>query len=215
MPHVEIRQCVDSACRFRYPWTEHDPAARRCPRCGELAETVFSQSRATENRPQTAHATTRAPLFALLDNLRSAFNVGSIFRCADGAGVQHLYLCGATPTPQHPKLIKTALGAEQTVAWSYHTNALDLVLGLKQQDISLWALETNERAESLFCASDLSPHRPTFLVVGSEVTGVDPEVLTHCERVLSLPMFGSKRSLNVAIAFGIAIYTLRFAQFHQ
>jgi tRNA G18 (ribose-2'-O)-methylase SpoU len=153
----------------------------------------------------------KAPLFALLDNVRSTFNVGSIFRCADGAGVQHLYLCGASPTPDHPKLAKTALGAERAVTWSYHTNALDLVEKLQQCEMSIWALEANERAESLFGASGLSIRKPTLLVVGSEVAGVDPAVLHHCERVFALPMFGSKRSLNVAIAFGIAVYTLQFA----
>jgi 23S rRNA (guanosine2251-2'-O)-methyltransferase len=150
------------------------------------------------------------PLHGLLDNVRSTFNVGSIFRSADGAAFQHLYLCGITPTPAHPKVAKTALTAEQTVAWSQHTNALDLAEALQGRGHHLWALEDAPDATSLFAAQLPPPDQPLVLIVGHEVTGVDPGLLALCDQVVALPMGGVKRSLNVAIAFGIAAYTVRF-----
>jgi tRNA G18 (ribose-2'-O)-methylase SpoU len=150
-------------------------------------------------------------LALLVDNVRSTFNVGSIFRCADGAGVAHLYLCGVTPTPAHRKVAKTALGAQESVGWSYHTNAVDLAAQLKATGWQLWALEESPAAESLFAVQPGPADNRLVLVIGNEVTGVDPGVLARCDRTLSIPMRGAKRSLNVAIAFGIAAYSLAFS----
>lgn len=146
-------------------------------------------------------------LCALLDNVRSLFNVGSIFRSADGAGVSHLYLCGFTPTPTNPKLAKTALGAEQTVGWSHHNNAVDLALSLRAQGHRLWALEALPGATIIFDAPPLDGS--TVLVAGNEVTGIDPDLLALCSCTLAIPMYGRKRSLNVATAFGVAAVVLR------
>jgi len=126
--HYEIRQCVDDTCRFRYPAADDDLRALRCPRCG--AETFAAATIPLADEGESAARPHRPPLRhvdVLLDNIRSLYNVGSIFRTADGAGIRHLYLCGITPTPDNPKLAKTALGAEQTVAWSYHANAIDQI----------------------------------------------------------------------------------------
>ena len=146
---------------------------------------------------------------ALLDNVRSLRNVGAIFRTADGAGVDHLHLCGFTPTPAHPKLAKTALGAESSVAWTRHFDALRAVEELTQHDARLWALEGGDAAESIF---DLSPELdggPIVLVLGHEVSGVDVRVLDRCERRVCIPMAGIKGSLNVSVAFGVAAFALR------
>jgi tRNA G18 (ribose-2'-O)-methylase SpoU len=147
------------------------------------------------------------PFAALLDNVRSTFNVGSIFRSADGAGLHHLYLCGVTPTPAHPKLAKTALGAERTVSYSHHKNAIELGQRLYDYNHTLWALETTASALSIFDVEP--PPLPFVLVVGSEVVGVDPDLLKLCQRCISIPMVGRKQSLNVATAFGIAAVLLR------
>jgi tRNA G18 (ribose-2'-O)-methylase SpoU len=211
MTHFQIRQCLADACRFRFPWTENNPPALRCPRCGapvQIAHTGDQQSEQPTVAPPI-HISEKPPLYVLLDNVRSAFNVGSIFRSADGVQVHHLYLCGITPTPQHAKVAKTALGAEQTVPWSYHNNAVDLAHDLHASGYRLWALEDGAQAEPLFTAPNLVGGPPVVLVVGNEVTGVDPALLALCERVLAIPMWGAKRSLNVAIAFGIAVYGLR------
>jgi 23S rRNA (guanosine2251-2'-O)-methyltransferase len=143
---------------------------------------------------------------ALLDNVRSVFNVGSIFRSADGAGFDRLYLCGVTPTPANPKLAKTALGAHNAIPWETSPNAVDLALRLRAEGCHLWALEEGPAAEPLLHAPP--PSSNTVLVVGSEVAGVDPGLLSLCERTLAIPMRGAKRSLNVATAFGIAALIL-------
>jgi 23S rRNA (guanosine2251-2'-O)-methyltransferase len=149
----------------------------------------------------------------IIDNVRSIFNVGSIVRSADAAGVQHLHLCGVTPPLDHPKLTKTALGAQLGMGWSHHNNALDLAHALLQAGWTLWALEEcpadsplAQRVISLTQA-DALPDR-LALVVGSEVAGVDPGPLALCERIVQIPMRGTKRSLNVATAFGVAAVLL-------
>ena len=110
------------------------------------------------------------------------------------------------PTPAHRKLSKTALGAEQCVAWSQHNNAIDLAHELLRAGWLLLALEESAAARSLW-GFEL-PAAPVALVVGSEVTGVDPDLLALCHGTLAIPMYGCKRSLNVATAFGVAAVTI-------
>jgi tRNA G18 (ribose-2'-O)-methylase SpoU len=133
-----------------------------------------------------------------------------MLRTADGAGLRHVHLCGITPTPDNPKLAKTALGAEGAVPWTQYGNGLAAAVSLKKQGLRLWALEGGSRSESLFDARVDPKGPPIVLVVGSEISGIDPDILEHCERVLCLPMQGIKTTLNVAVAFGIAAYLLRF-----
>lgn len=150
-------------------------------------------------------------LEALLDNIRSVHNTGSMFRTADGAALSHLYLCGMTATPTHPKLAKAALGAQHTVRWTHHHNGVETAATLKGRGYQLWAIEAGAQADALF-AADLSwRDGPVVLIVGNERVGVDPGILAQCDRILSLPMMGQKRSLNAAVAFGIAAYFLRYA----
>jgi 23S rRNA (guanosine2251-2'-O)-methyltransferase len=143
----------------------------------------------------------------LLDNIRSAWNVGSIFRSADGFRFSHAYLCGITPTPDNEAVQKTSLGAEDAVTWSYHKDAVKLAQGLKKEGWRIFALEENERAVEVRRIDN--PTHPTILIVGNEVVGVDPELLDLCDAIYCIPMHGEKRSFNVAIAFGIAAYALR------
>ena len=157
--------------------------------------------------------TTESPkIETFLDNIRSSYNVGSIFRTADGAGISHLYLGGITPTPEHPKVAKTALGADTAVPWSYHMNGLEAILDLKGRGWMLWALESGSKSLPFFEAELANVTQPILLIVGNERAGVDPEILDECDRILSLPMTGYKQSLNVSVAFGVAVYWLRFGQ---
>ena len=146
----------------------------------------------------------------LLDNIRSAWNVGSIFRSAEGFGFRHAYLCGITPTPENEAVTKTSLGAEEMITWSYHKDAVKLVQGLKKEGWKALALEDDKRAKELNSAStSVSPSaQREVLIVGNEVTGVDPELLALCDEIFYIPMRGEKKSFNVAIAFGIAGYAL-------
>jgi tRNA G18 (ribose-2'-O)-methylase SpoU len=149
----------------------------------------------------------------LLDNIRSAWNVGSILRSADGFGFAHAYLCGITPTADNDTVTKTSLGAEESVPWSYHKDAVRLVKGLKTEGWEVFALEEQERSRPLSQFSNFQSSRPAVLIAGSEVTGVDPELLDLCDEVFYIPMFGEKKSFNVAIAFGIAAYALHAQHF--
>jgi tRNA G18 (ribose-2'-O)-methylase SpoU len=153
-------------------------------------------------------------MIGILDNIRSAFNVGGIFRTADGAGVEHLFLCGITPTPsQQPSLAKTALGAEKTVSWSAHPNALTVVEKMRNEGFGLLALE---RTAGSVPIQDFSLRamqgRPLGLIVGHERAGIDPGLLEYCDGLIALPMVGRKASLNAAVAFGVAAYWLAFTQ---
>lgn len=132
-----------------------------------------------------------------------------MLRTADGAGLARLHLCGITATPEHPRVAKTALGSEDAVPWTAYANALDAADTLQARGCQLWALESGPQADSLFAVGVL-PTAPLVLVVGNELAGVDPALLARCARVLSIPMQGVKGSLNAAVAFGIAVYHLRF-----
>jgi len=211
-----IRQCLRPTCRFRFPVTSDALEMTACPKCGSptrLVESPYTGLK-VDHRPTQAGLQVQA----LLDNIRSSLNVGSMFRTADGAGVSHLHLCGITPTPDHPKVAKTALGAEYSVPWTQYWDALEAAESLKKGGFELWALEGGPRAESIFeavrdLAQGLPPAQPgkaLLLVVGNEVSGVDPGLLELCQRVVSIPMQGAKQSLNVAVAFGIAVYSLRY-----
>ena len=144
----------------------------------------------------------------LLDNIRSAWNVGSILRSADGFGFNHAYLCGIAPTPEVDAVRKTALGAEEYVTWSHHKDAVKLVKGLKKEGWKVGALEEDQRANPISQFADSQTSSPFVLILGSEVTGVDPELLDLADQIYYIPMRGQKRSFNVANAFSIAAYAL-------
>lgn len=151
-------------------------------------------------------------LAVLLDNIRSAWNVGSILRSADGFGFAHAYLCGITPPGDHEAVAKTSLGAEASVPWSYHKDAVRLVKGLKVEGWNVYALEEDTRAEPITQFTHHPTTNPSVLILGNEVTGVDPDLLDLCDRIVCIPMLGEKKSFNVAIAFGIAAYALQALQ---
>ena len=148
----------------------------------------------------------KSPIYAMLDNIRSAWNVGAMFRTADAAGLGGLYLCGMTATPPRPDLEKTALGASSTVPWDYWPDTLDAVRAVRDRGIQVVALECTPDAAPF----DVFPYRfPTCFVVGHEVRGVAPAVLDVCDDAVSIPMYGQKESLNVAVSFGIMAYAVR------
>ena len=146
----------------------------------------------------------------VLENIRSAFNVGSIFRTSDSAGITTLYLCGMTPTPENPKVSKTALGAEFSLPWQYHPNSLEIIQKKHDQGYQLLALEGGDNAISLQDTIFTLSAKPILLIIGSEVSGLDPKILSLCNTIVSIPMLGFKDSLNVAVAYGIAAYFLRY-----
>jgi tRNA G18 (ribose-2'-O)-methylase SpoU len=205
----DVLQCTRSGCGLRYSVTTGDLKGSRCPRCRAPAEVVISGYNRLPVQPQPAPAP-GPELEVLLDNIRSAWNVGSMLRSADGAGVRAVHLCGVSALPTNPKVAKTSLGAELSLPWRYAPDAVAAARDQLRLGMRLWALEGGERAVSLFDLAAELQGPPVVLAVGNELTGVDPGLLDLCERVVCLPMQGTKESLNVAVAFGIAVYTIRF-----
>jgi len=204
----EIRVC--QSCGLRYPLQQGHLFGDRCPVCKGETRVILTQILTLEPNPDLIPALSsprQEKKVVLLDNIRSAWNVGSIFRSADGFGYDHVYLCGITPTPENEAVTKTSLGAEDTVTWSYHRDAVKLVSGLKKEGWIINALEDDARATSIHTRED-GPKK-TALILGNEVTGVDPDLLDLCNEIYYIPMRGKKKSFNVAIAFGIAAYTLK------
>jgi tRNA G18 (ribose-2'-O)-methylase SpoU len=145
------------------------------------------------------------PVSLLLDNVRSLYNVGAFFRTADGAGVEKLYLTGITGHPPNDAIAKTALGADQTVAWEHHPDPVPLLDRLRARNCEIAAVETSLHSVDLF---DWHPGFPVCLVFGHEVEGIRKEVLERCDTHVRIPMLGLKHSLNVATAGGVLIYEL-------
>ena len=142
---------------------------------------------------------------AVLDNIRSLHNVGSIFRTADGADVTKLYLCGMTGVPPRPEIRKAALGAEETVPWEYFPQTGIALEQLRASGYHIVALENSPTSVDYGLASF---QFPLALVLGHEFEGIAPDLLAQCDMAISLPMRGRKSSLNVAVAFGIAAYEI-------
>ncbi len=145
------------------------------------------------------------PVAVLLDNVRSAYNVGAFFRSADAVRAERLYLCGFTARPPHTKIAKTALGSEACVAWQGEDDAAALVRTLQARRVEVAAIETSVHALDLF---DWHPTFPVCVAFGHEVDGLRPELLALCDVHIRLPMLGSKHSLNVATAGGVVLYEL-------
>jgi tRNA G18 (ribose-2'-O)-methylase SpoU len=175
-------------------------------------EVILSRTLVTEHYSDSQREENlRGPNIAvLLDNIRSAWNAGSILRSADGFGFTHAYFCGITPTPDNETVTKTSLGAENSVHWSYHKDAVKLVKGLKEEGWRVYGLEEDTRGTAIHYAASMTYKlQGEVLIVGNEVTGVDPELLDLCDQIFYIPMRGEKKSFNVAIAFSIAAFALR------
>lgn len=148
----------------------------------------------------------RHPLYVIVENVRSAFNVGSVLRTADALRAAHVYLTGFTPDGTHPGVHKAALGAQDTVPWSTLPDVTGAIREARSAGCTIVALEITDRPSPLESLR-LSDY-PVCLIIGNEVDGVSAEALALCDRALELPQFGAKHSLNVAVAFGVAAYDL-------
>ena len=145
-------------------------------------------------------------LYILLHDIRSAFNVGSIFRTADCVGAKKIFLTGYTPTPENFRLEKTALGALQFVEWEYFEDPMDVIKKLKDDGVPLYAAE--QTVDSIGYTSITYPST-LCLAVGNEISGVEDNILDMADKIVEIPVYGKKNSLNVATAFGILAYQMR------
>lgn len=153
----------------------------------------------------------RYPITLVLEDIRSLYNVGSIFRSADAFRVERLVLSGYTPQPPRKEISKTALGADATVPWIYVASTVDAIVQLKTEGVRVFAVELAESSLTLAALSSMllaSPHAHIALVLGNELTGVSAPVMGLCEGAVEIPMFGIKHSLNVAVAAGIVLHAL-------
>ena len=153
--------------------------------------------------------------YIICHNIRSLYNVGSIFRTSDAFGADKIILTGYTGTPKNPKLEKTALGAEKLVAWEYKKQLKRVIQKLKKKGFQIVALENNvpltlfpspARGKGVIELNKFKPKFPLALLLGEEVKGTKPNYLKLCDKIIEIPMKGKKESLNVSVAFGIAVH---------
>jgi tRNA G18 (ribose-2'-O)-methylase SpoU len=147
----------------------------------------------------------KLPLVVVLDNLRSGLNVGSVFRTADAFGIAHIYLCGITVAPPHREILKSAIGATESVAWSTFASTATCLNHLKSDDWMIVGVEQTSKSKSL---TDFRPgkRRPLALVFGNEVEGLSEEILPFIDQCIEIPQIGTKHSLNVSVCAGIILW---------
>ena len=144
-------------------------------------------------------------LYVICDNLRSLYNVGSIFRTSDALGVAKIFLCGITGTPLQKGVLKVSLGAENSVPWEHHKHAWRVIENLRKRGIQIISLELGAKSIDI---KQLKSKFPCALVVGNEINGVSRALLKRSDIIVKIPMHGIKESMNVAVAYGIAAYSI-------
>lgn len=147
----------------------------------------------------------KMPLVIVLDNIRSLNNIGSIFRTADAFAAEKICLCGITATPPSDEIHKTALGAEQTVAWEYYPNTLDAIKSLKSAGFEICCLEQVKESVELQNFK-VEQGKKYAIIAGHEVNGVAPEVVDCSDVCIEIPQRGTKHSMNVSVSVGVALW---------
>ena len=147
----------------------------------------------------------KIPLVIVLDNVRSAHNVGSVFRTSDAFLVEKICLCGITPIPPHKEIRKTALGASESVDWQRYANSMNCIQELKAEGYYIISIEQAEKTVKL---NDFAPKKDNkyALIFGNEIKGVEQEIVTASDAVIEIPQYGTKHSLNISVSTGIVIW---------
>lgn len=186
-----------------------DDLPGRAPPCPVTAPPMRRKLSPVElgrRNPSEVHTGPRHPVSVVLENVRSAHNVGAVLRTADALALAHVYLCGITPPGDHIAVFKTALGADATVPWSHHPDAQAVVEALHADGVTVAVLELTDAPSSLDALT--AARFPLALVVGNEVEGVSEALVAAADLALELPQWGAKHSLNASVAFGVAAYDL-------
>ena|SRR6185312_1927680 len=145
------------------------------------------------------------PVIAVLENIRSAYNVGSVFRTADAFLIESIYITGYTAKPPHKEITKTALGAQETVDWKFFETTKSAIEDLKKNGYKVFAVEQVTDSISLENLSDLNVEKIAF-IFGNEVSGVEHQTISFCDGCVEIPQFGMKHSLNISVAAGIVLW---------
>lgn len=149
----------------------------------------------------------KTPLIVILDNIRSLNNIGSVFRTSDAFLVEKIYLCGITATPPNKEIHKTALGSTDSVDWEYSENTIDVVDKLKAENIEIISIEQAENAVMLndFVADR---NKKYAIIFGNEVKGVEQKIVSASDKVIEIPQYGTKHSLNISVSAGVVIWEM-------
>jgi 23S rRNA (guanosine2251-2'-O)-methyltransferase len=170
------------------------------PKQGDMETWIDVRHFDADMTVETYRTLPKNPLYIVLDNLRSAFNVGAIFRLCDGMRVSGLYLCGCTAFPPHVKLEKTSMSTVDFVPWKRFASTIDAVKELREQHIPVWAAETTSQSKRYL---DCVFPDAVAIVFGNEALGVEKEVLDLCDELVEIPLYGFKNSLNVATSCAV------------
>ncbi len=149
----------------------------------------------------------KSPIIAVLENVRSAYNVGSVFRTADAFLIEAIYITGYTAKPPHKEIKKTALGAEETVDWKHFVSSMEAIQALKRNCYKVFAIEQADGSQELQSVS-FEPEERIAVIFGNEVTGVEQSTIAECEGCIEIPQLGMKHSLNIATAVGVVLWEL-------
>lgn len=151
--------------------------------------------------------TSKTPIVVILDNVRSALNVGSAFRTSDAFLIENIALCGITATPPHREILKTAIGATASVDWQYFETTQKAVEHYRQAGYRILAVEQAENSTSLHKATFV-PHEKVVVIFGNEVKGVDQKIMNLVDGALEIPQFGTKHSFNISVSMGMVLWQL-------
>ena len=155
---------------------------------------------------ETFKSAKKTPITIVLDNVRSALNVGSVFRTADAFLIENIILCGITAQPPNKEIRKAALGATESVNWEYAKSTTEAIKKLKEKNYYIVGIEQTDKSTML---NDFTPSKqPIAIIMGNEVNGVEQEAINNCNEVVEIPQFGTKHSLNIAVTTGIVIWDL-------
>lgn len=157
--------------------------------------------------PEAFKDRAKIPVVLVLDNIRSGLNVGSAFRTADAFALEKVLLCGITAQPPHREILKTAIGATESVEWQYYKTTEEAVTALKNDQYKIWVIEQTDESVSLE-QSKIDPIQKYALVFGNEVNGVSDAVLPLADQSIEIPQFGTKHSLNISVCVGIVSWEM-------
>ena len=167
----------------------------------------LSMDELNRKSPEEFKRSEKTPVIAVLENIRSAYNVGSVFRTSDAFLLQSIYITGYTAQPPHKEIKKTALGAEETVEWKYFNNAEEAILNLKSQGYIVYAVEQVKNSLSLE-KLDFKTEEKIAVIFGNEVSGVEQDTILLCDGCIEIPQLGMKHSLNIATAAGVVLWEI-------